>query len=102
MIEQTYIYSTGNKTEIEMLVQDPTVRINHMILAPGDTIPSHPTSTRAFLVVTDGVLGLTLDAQEQHKYTKGSIIQIPANTSLGLTSLSDEPMRLFVVKPEAC
>ena len=102
MIEQTYVYSTGNKTEIEMLVQDPSVRINHMILAPGEAIPAHPTSSRAFLVVTDGILGLTLDTQEQHKYTKGSIIQIPANTSLGLTSIGDEPMRLFVVKPEAC
>jgi quercetin dioxygenase-like cupin family protein len=102
MIEQTYVYSTGNKTEIEMLVQDPTVRINHMILAPGEAIPAHPTSSKAFLVVTDGVLGLTLDAQEQHKYAKGGIIQIPANTSLGLISLGDEPMRLFVVKSEAC
>ena len=102
MIEKTYIYSTGNKTEIEMLVQDPSVRINHMILAPGDAIPAHPTSSAAFLIVTDGILGLTLDSQEQHTYAKGSIIQIPANTSLGLASLGDEPMRLFVVKSEVC
>lgn len=100
MLEQIYNYSTSDATEIEMLVQDPDVRINHMILAPGDTIPAHETASRAYLVVTHGVLGLTLGEQEQQPYPQGTIIRIPANTSLALASLGTEPMRLFVVKPE--
>lgn len=101
MIEQIYNYSTDDATEIEMLVQDPVVRINHMILAPGDAIPGHETASRAYLLVTHGVLGLTLGDQEEKTYPQGTIIRIPANTSLALTNLGTEPMRLFVVKPEA-
>ena len=50
------------------------------------------------MIVTRGVLGITLNDQEQHRYGEGSIVAIPANTMLGIANSGDVTMHLFVIK----
>ncbi|OHD30936.1 MAG: hypothetical protein A2Y31_11285 [Spirochaetes bacterium GWC2_52_13] len=98
MIEKVYSYSVADATAVERIVGGPDVRINHLSLAAGESLDPHPTPEAAHMIVTRGVLGITLNDQEQHRYGEGSIVAIPANTMLGIANSGDVTMHLFVIK----
>ena len=98
MIEHVYAYSTADATAVERIVGGPDVRINHLSLAEGQSVDPHPTAEAAHMIITRGVLGLTLDDQEEHQYAEGAIVAIPANTLLGIRNAGPATMHLFVIK----
>jgi quercetin dioxygenase-like cupin family protein len=98
MIEKTYNYSTADATTVERIVGGPEVRINHLSLAQGEAVDPHPTAEAAHMIITRGVLALTLDDQAEHLYPEGSIVGIPAGTNLGIRNAGDKTMHLFVIK----
>ena len=71
MIEKVYAYSTEDMTAVERIVGGPAVRINHLSLGHGESVDPHPTAEAAHMIITRGVLGLTLDSQEEHQYAEG-------------------------------
>ncbi len=98
MIENVYTYSTADATAVERIVGGPEVRINHLSLAVGDTVDPHETAEAAHMILTRGVLGLTLNQQEEHTYREGDIVAIPGKTLLGIRNAGDTTMHLFVIK----
>ena len=98
MIETVYAYNTEDNTVVERIVGGPEVRINHLGLAIGETVEPHPTAESAHMIITRGVLGLTLNDQEEHLYAEGAIIGIPAQTLLGIRNAGEQAMHLFVIK----
>lgn len=98
MIEKVYAYSTEDMTAVERIVGGPAVRINHLSLGHGESVDPHPTAEAAHMIITRGVLGLTLDSQEEHQYAEGAIVGIPANTNLGIRNAGEGTMHLFVIK----
>ncbi|MHC1692775.1 MAG: hypothetical protein AB9828_07100 [Sphaerochaetaceae bacterium] len=99
MIEQIRSYMTTEDQTIEQLVQDPLASINHMVLPKGGSIPALQTYSTAYMMVTEGILGLRLDRQREHLYSKGSIITIPAYTTLSISCRGGSTMKLFMIKP---
>ncbi|MDD3942467.1 MAG: hypothetical protein WCY74_07330 [Sphaerochaetaceae bacterium] len=100
MIEKTYAFSTADATAVERIVATGDVRINHLSLAEHASVDPHKTAEAAHMIITKGVLGLTLDSQEEHRYPEGSIVGIPADTLLGIRNLGEGTMHLFVVKTQ--
>lgn len=98
MLENTYEFSTADVTTVERIVSADGVRINHLSLAQGQSVDPHQTADSAHMIITKGVLGLTLDDQEQHSYPAGSIVGIPAGTMLGIANIGEGTMHLFVIK----
>lgn len=98
MIEQVYTYSTADATAVERIIGGPNVRINHLSLAVGDAVDPHETAEAAHMILTRGVLGLTLDQQEEHTYTEGDIVAIPGKTLLEIRNAGETTMHLFVIK----
>ncbi len=100
MIEKTYAYSTADATTVERIVAEGGVRINHLSLAEGQSVDPHKTAEAAHMIVTKGVLGLSLDDRQQHRYPEGSIVGIPAGTLLGIANVGEGTMHLFVIKAQ--
>jgi quercetin dioxygenase-like cupin family protein len=98
MIETVYAYSIEDATAVERIVGGPDVRINHLSLAAEKSVDPHPTEESAHMIITRGVLGLTLNDQEEHIYAEGAIVGIPAGTLLGIRNAGKSTMHLFVIK----
>ena len=100
MIETIFNFSVEDKTTVERIIAQQGLRINHLSLAKGDSIDPHTTNEAAYMIVTKGILALTLNDQEQKRYPEGTIIKIPANTLLGIANKGSGTMHLFVIKTE--
>ena len=98
MIGKNYTYSTKDETAVERIVAESDVRINHLSLVEGGSVDPHRTAEAAHMIITRGVLGLTLDDREQGRYPEGSIVGIPAGTMLGIANIGEGTMHLFVIK----
>ncbi len=100
MPEKIYTFSTTDKTTVERLVDQATVRINHLSLASGESIEPHVTREAAHFIVTRGILSLKLNEGAEHTYPEGKIIEVKAGSMLAIANHGNETMHLFVIKTE--
>lgn len=98
MVEKIYNYSILDTKNIEKLIDDEHVLINHMVLPKGEGLPEHYSNSIVYMFVIKGNLTLKLNEQEPHKYTKGQIINIPYQTKMNVNNFDEEILELFVVK----
>lgn len=98
MVEKVYNYSTLDTKNIEKLIDDEHVLINHMVLPKGEGLPEHYSNSNVYMFVVRGNLTLRLNEQEPNKYTKGNIINIPYNTKMNVNNFDEDILELFVVK----
>jgi quercetin dioxygenase-like cupin family protein len=100
MIETVYNYHNQESTKVEMIVNDAGVRINHIVLIKGGAADPHPTPDDAHMIVTKGVLSISLADQEPHTYSEGSIIKIPSGTMMHIKNGGEETLHVFVIKAQ--
>ncbi|GLC29534.1 cupin domain-containing protein [Clostridium omnivorum] len=98
MVEKVYNYSTHDTKNIEKLIDDEHVLINHMVLPKGEGLPEHYSNSNVYMFVIRWNLTLRLDEQDPHKYAKGNIINIPYNTKMNVNNFDEDVLELFVVK----
>lgn len=98
MIEKIYNFSKGHERKIDKIVNDDDIMINHMTFFKGEGLAEHYSNSNVYMIVLSGILTLQLDEQEDHKYTSGSIINIPYKTKMNVTNLDEDTLELFVVK----
>jgi len=98
MIEKVYQYNLGNDKAIEKLIMEDDVNVIHMIFNKGEGLPEHHANAYVQMIVMRGQLSIQLDDQENHKYAKGTILQIPYKTKMNVRNLDDETLELMVVK----
>lgn len=98
MIEKTYSFSTDDTKNIEKIIDDDAVMINHMILPKDEGLPEHYSNSNVYMVVIRGDMTLKLDEQEPHNYTCGQMISIPYHTKMNVHNFGDSVLEFFVVK----
>ncbi|MBS4534090.1 cupin domain-containing protein [Clostridium sp. D2Q-14] len=98
MIEKLFEYDNGNDKKIEKIINDKNLHLNHMIFSKNKGLPQHNANSNVYMIVIRGVLSLQLDKQEEHKYEKGSIINIPYKTLMNVNNKDDETLEIFVIK----
>jgi quercetin dioxygenase-like cupin family protein len=98
MLEKIYNFKAAEEKIIEKLVDDENLVLNHMIFKKGDGLPEHFSNSNVYMMVIRGVLTLKLDEKEEHKYIKGSIVNIPYNVKMKVSNLDDEVLEIFVIK----
>ncbi len=101
MVEKKYNYTVSENKTIERIVADDHVNVNHMILPKNDRLPEHYSNSNVYMIVISGKVTLILDDQEEHKYSKGEILNIPYNVKMNVVNLDDELVELFVLKAPA-
>ena len=98
MLEKGYGFSTSDTRNIERLIDDDHVIINHMILPKGTGLHGHYTNSNVYMIITRGKMTLILDDQEPHQYTFGQIINIPYNVKMNANNFNEDVLEFFVVK----
>ena len=98
MIEKKYEFGKTDEKLIERIVDDENAAINHIVLAKGDAIPEHYSSSNVYLIIIRGNLTLRLEDQKESIYSKGSIINIPYNTKMNGVNKDTEAVEFFVIK----
>lgn len=101
MTEKKFEYAISTAKTIEKVILDDNVNINHMILPKGDRLPEHYSNSNVYMIVVKGTVSLQLNEQENHKYSTGSILNIPYKTLMNVVNNDDELVELFVVKAPA-
>lgn len=98
MIEKLYDFSKKDTKQIEKLVDDESILINHMILPKGEGLPEHYSNSNVYMVIIKGIMTLKLDDQEPQKYTHGKIVSIPYNTKMNVYNFDECVLDFFVLK----
>lgn len=98
MLEKVYGFSTSDTKNVERLIDDDHVVINHMILPKGAGLPLHYTNSNVYMIITRGNMTLILDDQEPHQCTHGQIINIPYNVKMNAINFTEDVLEFFVVK----
>ena len=98
MVEKLYNFKITDENLIERILEDDNVGINHMVLPKGAALPEHYSNSHVYMVVTRGRVTLQLDAQDEHHYPAGSIINIPYKTKMNVFNQEEDIVELFVIK----
>ena len=80
----------------EMIVNDDHLQAEYIQAAPGTKVGRrfHP-DTRAWWVVMDGQIRFDIEGQDSFIATKGSMVQVPAQTIYSMESIGDKPSLRF-------
>src|SRR6056297_443997 len=101
MIEQIFDYYTGDDNKVQKLIMDENINYIHMTFNNGEGLPEHYSNSNVYMTVLRGKLSIQLDAQEEHFYPKGKVLQIPYNTKMNVRNKNSEVLELLVVKAPA-
>ena len=88
----------GKANWSEMIVNDDYLQAEYIQAAPGTKVGKrfHP-DTRAWWVVMDGQIRFDIEGQDSFIATKGSMVQVPAQTIFSFESIGDKPSLRFEV-----
>ncbi|MGI6486174.1 MAG: hypothetical protein GX759_03630 [Thermoanaerobacterales bacterium] len=98
MLEKTYNFTTADEKNIEKIIDDDNLNINHMVLTKGTGLPEHYSNSNVYLIIVRGVMTIKLSEQEPARYEHGSIVNVPFNTKMNIKNLDEEVLEFFVVK----
>jgi quercetin dioxygenase-like cupin family protein len=98
MIEKTYRYSQEGGKQVERLVADEMAMINHITLGKGDSLPEHYSDSNVYLIVTKGILSITLEDQERKDYALGTLVNVPYHTKMNIENTQEALLEFFIVK----
>ena len=101
MTPERFSFSTGDASIRERVVDRPdrwNVLIAHVVLAPGETVPRHPTDSEAFVTVVRGTLCLDLEGIPETAHPRGSVLYLPAGAPMAPRNAGTEVLEFFVFK----
>jgi quercetin dioxygenase-like cupin family protein len=98
MFEKLYNFTIGDEKNIERIIDDENLNINHMVLTKGTGLPEHYSNSNVYLIIVRGRMTIKLGEQEPAKYEGGSIINVPFNIKMNINNFDEEVLEFFVVK----
>jgi quercetin dioxygenase-like cupin family protein len=98
MLEKIYEFTKSDTKNINKMIDDDNILINHMCFPAGEGLPEHYSNSNVYMVVLSGILSLKLDDQEVHKYEQGQIINIPYHAKMNVNNFDADILELFVIK----
>ncbi len=101
MIEQTFKISIGNSRAIDKIINDENIHYNHVILNKNEGLPEHITNSNVYVTIVKGILSITLNNQETHHYSTGTVIKIPSDTKLMIENHHKSTLEVFILKAPA-
>ena len=101
MVEQVFIFSTGDEKAIEKVLFDENIHYLHMVFNKGEGLPEHFSNSNVYMSVVRGTLSIGLDEQDFHEYAAGTLLKIPFNKKMNVQNHTSETLELIVVKAPA-
>lgn len=101
MVEKTFKITIGNERNIEKVIQDENIHYIHMVFGKDEGLPEHFSNSTVYMTVVRGILSVSLDEQEIHKYQAGTVLKIPFQTKMNVRNKDVDVLELIVVKAPA-
>ncbi|MCD6322775.1 MAG: hypothetical protein J7L77_07080 [Clostridiales bacterium] len=98
MIEKTTNYSLEQQEALVNLVTNDSLIINHVVMRPNQSFPSHITEHDLNIIITAGQVSISLDDQQKHTYNIGQMVSIPKGVMSGISNPATTQTELFVIK----
>lgn len=101
MSAERFTFSTGDSSIRERVIDRPDrwdLVIAHVVLEPGEAIPSHPTDAEAFVTVVRGTLSLRIDGFDTEVHPRGTMLVLPKGSVMAPWNAGQEAVEFFVVK----
>jgi mannose-6-phosphate isomerase-like protein (cupin superfamily) len=98
MLEKLYSFTIGDEKNIERIIDDENININHMVLTKDTGLPVHYSNSNVYLIIVRGRMTIKLGEQEPAKYDVGSIINVPFKIKMNINNFDEEVLEFFVVK----
>lgn len=101
MVEKIFKITKGNERNIEKVIQDENIHYIHMVFGKDEGLPEHFSNSTVYMTVVRGILSVSLDEQEIHKYQAGTVLKIPFQTKMNVRNKDVDVLELIVVKAPA-
>lgn len=101
MVEKTFKITIGNERNIEKVIQDENIHYIHMVFGKDEGLPEHFSNSTVYMTVVRGILSVSLDEQEIHKYQAGTVLKIPFQTKMNVRNKDADVLELIIVKAPA-
>jgi quercetin dioxygenase-like cupin family protein len=101
LVEKTFKITIGNERNIEKVIQDENIHYIHMVFGKDEGLPEHFSNSTVYMTVVRGILSVSLDEQEIHKYQAGTVLKIPFQTKMNVSNKDVDVLELIVVKAPA-
>lgn len=98
MIEGEHSYSQTKTKTMEKVIDDDRVNINHVVVPPGEAVPTHASNSYVHQIIVAGTLSLSLEDEEFHDHPAGSIVAVPFNQKMIIENQGNETLEFFVIK----
>jgi len=76
MIEKVYQFTDTNDFIMEKIIDDEHVNINHIVVAPGGSVPVHVANSNVYQIIVRGKISLRLERGACRALPTGSIVAI--------------------------
>lgn len=98
MSEEVRKYSVDSEDVFEHIVKEDKFELNHVVIKPQFTFPTHPTDADVIITVTKGELTVVLRDEKPVAYKAGDVLLVDRDTMSTLGNNGSEPCEVFVVK----
>ncbi len=100
LVEKVFYNTQTNEKTIEKVIIDDNVHHLHLVFPKGDGLPIHQSNANMYMTVIRGLLSIGLNNNDTQIYTKGTVLNIPCNTTMNVRNLPSEALiqlsRLFL------
>ena len=100
MIEKAYRFTHTDDFIMEKIIDEEHVNINHIVVAPGGSVPVHVANSHVHQIIVRGTISLKLEDEPVVRYTAGSIVAIPFNTCRVQKDFMKSGLKLKVIFTE--
>lgn len=98
LVEKVFYNTQTNEKTIEKVIIDDHVHYLHLVFPKGEGLPIHQSNANMYMTVIGGVLSIGLNNLENQTYTKGTVLNIPCNTTMNVRNQNNDILELIIVK----
>ncbi|MEA4821028.1 MAG: cupin domain-containing protein [Erysipelotrichales bacterium] len=98
LVEKVFYNTQTNEKTIEKVIIDDNVHYLHLVFPKGDGLPIHQSNANMYMTVIRGLLSIGLNNNDTQIYTKGTVLNIPCNTTMNVRNEDEDILELIIVK----
>ena len=98
LVEKVFYNTQTNEKTIEKVIVDDNVHYLHLVFPKGDGLPIHQSNANMYMTVIRGLLSIGLNNNDTQIYTKGTVLNIPCNTTMNVRNENEDILELIIVK----
>lgn len=98
LVEKVFYNTQTNEKTIEKVIIDDNVHYLHLVFPKGDGLPIHQSNANMYMTVIRGLLSIGLNNNDTQIYAKGTVLNIPCNTTMNVRNENEDILELIIVK----